>query len=414
MAKISSSDIRVLENENLQGEAKHRTKSPNSGFDTIELEHPRLKPILGANFSEVEDTFRPYLRLITIGSKTCELVKTIIVSFTLLPIRVIFLLIFMMLYIMIAKIATICLKKDDSAVFRPLPMWRAMMMMLFKPLTRALLFTVFGVYRIKRHKLEWGDLPKVPEQDPPTTSAYDKPYVIVANHLGYLDILVLLATHGGAFVAKGAIAKTPVVGTVATALQTLYVRKGVPLTQAIIDRVSTTYECHQFSNPSHEFYHNKKTACGSCLSTLTIFPEGTTTNGSAMVKFRTGVFNAGKPVLPIAIKFPNKHFSLSWETISFKKHLFCAMTQIWNNVEVAELPFYHPNEAEMENSRLYAENVQYLLAAALDQKVYPLNRKQKFTYHEYVLGKKNKEEALAKAAEQYNEDKLLHPEDEAI
>jgi len=396
-------------------EPKHRHEEGETA--TEEQEHQqcptpkhlavRLNHLKTPSFSGLEETFKPYVRLQESSSCLYEVIRTGIVLVTLFPLRVAMLLVHIFLFLMIASMATFGLRKDDKAPFQPISIPRAMLMMMFKPLARSLLFWVFGIYQIKRTKVTWEELPKIPDQDPVVTSPARRPYVIVANHLGYVDILVLLATHGGAFVAKGAIAKTPIVGTVANALQTLYVREGQPLTQAIINRVRTTYDCHL--DRGHEHHHGRGKACGSCLSTLTIFPEGTTTNGAGMVKFRTGVFAAGRPVLPVAVRFPYTHFNPSWETIRFGTHIFRMLTQVWNRAEVAELPFYHPSARERADARRYAENVQALLAAALGQEIHALNRKQKFVYHKKVLGKFTEEEALKEARRLYEEDKLLQP-----
>lgn len=118
--------------------------------------------------------------------------------------------------------------------------------------------------------------------------------MVVANHTGYLDILILLATYNGAFVAKGGVLKTPFVGTIAKALQCLFVVKGESLTERLVSRIRTTFECHRRKDSCP--------GCGACSTTLIIFPEGTTTNGHAMCAFRTGAFVAGQPVKPVVVR----------------------------------------------------------------------------------------------------------------
>ena len=60
-------------------------------------------------------------------------------------------------------------------------------------------------------------------------------YVIVANHLGYLDILVLLCKYRASCVSKGILEMFPVIGTIAAALQCLFVRSGSSLTARLVD-----------------------------------------------------------------------------------------------------------------------------------------------------------------------------------
>ncbi|KAG5182273.1 hypothetical protein JKP88DRAFT_278255 [Tribonema minus] len=77
---------------------------------------------------------------------------------------------------------------------------------------------------------------------------------------------------------------------------------------------------------------------------LVIFPEGTTTNGAAMIRFRTGVFRAQVPVQPLVIAFPFRHFNPSWETIHFHHHLLRIMTQLTCACSVTVLPPCRPSE----------------------------------------------------------------------
>jgi 1-acyl-sn-glycerol-3-phosphate acyltransferase len=52
------------------------------------------------------------------------------------------------------------------------------------------------------------------------------PFLLVANHVSWVDILVLGATAGGAFVAKVELARSPVVGAVCRAGGVLFIDRG--------------------------------------------------------------------------------------------------------------------------------------------------------------------------------------------
>jgi lysophosphatidylcholine acyltransferase / lyso-PAF acetyltransferase len=45
---------------------------------------------------------------------------------------------------------------------------------------------------------------------------------------------------------------------------------------------------------------------------ILIFPEGTTTNGSALISFKNGAFYPSKPVQPFVVRLPNENYDLSW------------------------------------------------------------------------------------------------------
>lgn len=75
---------------------------------------------------------------------------------------------------------------------------------------------------------------------------------------------------------------------------------------------------------------------------------------------------------------------------------------------VTELPPYSPSDAEKADASRYAANVQRLMAHVLDQTVVPLNRKHKFLYHSYLLGKiKDPEQVQAQAKQLVAEDPIL-------
>lgn len=46
---------------------------------------------------------------------------------------------------------------------------------------------------------------------------------------------------------------------------------------------------------------------------LLLFPEGTTSNGSCLLRFKTGVFAGGVPVYPVTVKFDVRRFSPAFE-----------------------------------------------------------------------------------------------------
>jgi lysophosphatidylcholine acyltransferase/lyso-PAF acetyltransferase len=77
-----------------------------------------------------------------------------------------------------------------------------------------------------------------------------------------------------------------------------------------------------------------------------MFPEGTTTNGTSIVKFRSGAFVAGVPVVPTVFKYPFKFFDPAFSSVSLKWHLLGTMSQLINFMEVEYMPVYYPSEEE--------------------------------------------------------------------
>lgn len=343
--------------------------------------------------ADVEHYMAPFVRRSPPWS-IYEVLKTVFCALFLLPIRLLFLAIIGLFVWFFAWCAMLGLSTDEKStsdfVHKPLHPARNLFIRAMYPLIRALAFICFGIFRIQSETHINSD-----------SQENNKAYVVVANHLGYLDILVLLCRFRASFVAKGYLRTFPFIGTIARAMQVLFVREGKSLTASLITRVQTTHQCHlETSAPCP--------GCSGCLNRLVIFSEGTTTNGYGMVNFRTGVFNAAVPVLPVTVEFPHKHWNMSWETVRFRTHMFRTMTQFVNNVRIKSLPVYSPNDDEKSNSQLYSRNVQLEMAKYLQHgKIFSLNRKHKFLYHRFVLGKISPEEVRIEAQKLVDEDKLL-------
>ena len=83
----------------------------------------------------------------------------------------------------------------------------------------------------------------------------------VANHLGWLDVLVLLAHLRCTFVAQDYVEHTPIVGTVARALCVIFVGSGRPASAAIHARLTAAHACDMGSCGG----------CGACCLPLLVY-----------------------------------------------------------------------------------------------------------------------------------------------
>lgn len=132
--------------------------------------------------------------------------------------------------------------------------------------------------------------------------------ILVCNHMSMCDVMFLLYYSGGTFVGKHELSKMPIVGTVATCFQTIYVKRQSKDSRGdVIEAIKTRASL--------------KKAPKVC-----IFPEGTTTNGRALICYKQGAFAPGLPVQPVVIRYPFWFFSPHWVPTGFffppKKELF--------------------------------------------------------------------------------------------
>ena len=111
---------------------------------------------------------------------------------------------------------------------------------------------------------------------------------IVANHLSYLDILLLSSALPSVFVAKDEVSRWPLIGWLTTRSGAVYVYRG----------------------GRHETYPLVNARMARAFRSgvpVVFFPEGTTTNGAEVLPFRRGLFHSvlhdGVAVRTAAIRY---------------------------------------------------------------------------------------------------------------
>jgi lyso-ornithine lipid O-acyltransferase len=122
----------------------------------------------------------------------------------------------------------------------------------------------------------------------------DSPAIYVANHLGYIDPLLIVSQAPMFTVSKMEIAGWPLLGNAMKASGALFVKRGDVLSAACLLRKAITL-------------------LKSGVSILN-FPEGTTTCGNGVLTFHRGFFGIARlmdiPVVPVCIEYMD--MSLAW------------------------------------------------------------------------------------------------------
>ena len=113
------------------------------------------------------------------------------------------------------------------------------------------------------------------------------PLLLVANHISWLDILVLHAAGFCRFVSKADIKDWPVIGMMATHAGTLYIARD--------SRRDALRVVHHMRDALQR---------GEVVA---VFPEGTTSDGLTLLPFHANLIQAAisaeSPVLPVALEF---------------------------------------------------------------------------------------------------------------
>lgn len=113
------------------------------------------------------------------------------------------------------------------------------------------------------------------------------PVLIVANHISWLDILVMHAARHCRFVSKSDVKHWPLVGKLATGGGTLYIERE--------KRRDAMRVVHHMA---------ESLKAGEIVA---VFPEGTTSDGQALLPFHANLIQAavssGAPVQPVGLRY---------------------------------------------------------------------------------------------------------------
>ena len=113
------------------------------------------------------------------------------------------------------------------------------------------------------------------------------PLMMVANHLSWLDILVMNAAHPSRFVSKADAQHWPLLGSLITGAGTLYIERE--------SRRDAMRVVHQMADAL------------KAGDTVAVFPEGTTGDGRELLPFHANLIQAAisahAPVMPVALDF---------------------------------------------------------------------------------------------------------------
>jgi hypothetical protein len=82
---------------------------------------------------------------------------------------------------------------------------------------------------------------------------------------------------------------------------------------------------------------------------LIIYPEGGTTNGSSLIKFKKGAFAGLNSIMPIGIKYKSAVIELSTGIMPFESHFPLASSNPFAFCTVKEFPVFKPNEYFFKN-----------------------------------------------------------------
>jgi 1-acyl-sn-glycerol-3-phosphate acyltransferase len=122
------------------------------------------------------------------------------------------------------------------------------------------------------------------------------PLLVVANHISWLDILVMLAVQPVRFVSKADVKYWPLIGWLATNVGTLYIERASRRDALrVVHHIAEALREAPAGTPVHT------------ASIIAVFPEGTTSDGSVVLPFHANLVQAAisahAPVQAVALRY---------------------------------------------------------------------------------------------------------------
>ncbi|XP_034020816.1 lysophospholipid acyltransferase LPCAT4 [Thalassophryne amazonica] len=282
--------------------------------------------------SAARDVPNPFVHELQLSG--AQRIKGIILGSILTPIRIILAILAFIIMWFFALLRVVGLSEEELS--RPITGWRQWV---FHPivllLSRAVFFFAgFLWVKVKGRR----------------ANLKEAPVLVVAPHSSFLDMLVLCPTQLAMVMSRSENASLPVIGALLKFNQSLVVSRQDPESR----KKAVTQLKERLSSNGY-------------WPQMLIFPEGTTTNGKALLKFKHGVFLAGVPVQPVLLHYPNQLDTVRWtyKGTSWLEVVWHTTSQLYTNMTVEFLPVYEPSDEEKNNPGLYADNVQKVMANAL-------------------------------------------------
>ena len=163
----------------------------------------------------------------------------------------------------------------------------------------------------------------------------EKYSLIISNHTGFYDIIMNRALHSCGFLSKEETKDIFLVGTISKGINCLFVKRE---SKEDRERIFVELEKRQ-----KDFYE------GRILSPLCLFPEGTTTNGKYILKFKRGAFYSLLPIKPQIILLDNNlNYSVAIGVGSAIMNYFRSLCYFGCKINLCELPVIKPTEYMFE------------------------------------------------------------------
>ncbi|MCO5584293.1 hypothetical protein L7F22_038217 [Adiantum nelumboides] len=222
----------------------------------------------------------------------------------------------------------------------PMPRWRRNIVSVTRLLARLILFCLvrLKVGLDRYHWIRRLGRPAKREVAP----------IVISNHVSFIDPIFFFFELFPSFVSSASHSNLPGIGMIIRPMQVINVERS------------------SADSKKYALKEIKSRAMSNSFPHVMLFPEGTTTNGRALIFFQLGAFMPGLPVQPVVLRYPYAHFDNSWGRISILKLVWRMVSQFHNFMEVEYLPVIYPSTREKDHPTLFAKKVKRVMARALN------------------------------------------------
>ncbi len=223
---------------------------------------------------------------------------------------------------------------------------------------------------------------------------YNKKFCsIICNHVSWVENYFCMYRYATGFIGKLSASKVPTIREMGKYNQTIYLDR-----RNEDDRRKTAEKIEQ---------RQKGLMDGTILTNLSIYPEGTISNGTHLIKFKRGAFMTLLPLKPIVeLIDQTAECTLSTGALSMFLHMILVCCYFWHNVTFLDLPIIEPTEYMYENYRkneeksgskekkenwmIYMEVTKLIMAECSGLKKSDSSFEEKLAYLSEITGKKVK------------------------
>lgn len=137
--------------------------------------------------------------------------------------------------------------------------------------------------------------------------------IVICNHVNWFDIVYCSVMYFPlSFVSKESVNRVPLVGGVARGLQCIFLdRRSESARNDTVEKIKKRAE--DYARDPEGTYP------------VLIYPEGTTTNGRSIARFKTGAFNPLAPITIFGLEYSCEGFEMGMDEVTPPEHMVLSM-----------------------------------------------------------------------------------------